>query len=115
MKLPKSFIEKYPGNLKEVDTLLYVRAEKRKRVGVVIIHDGFCGWSLCDGKDKWSTEKGILKAIYRLKQNNSPEQVMRNADMIFSEGAKDVTQIKPRDLSFGYLIDTIDEHLNYIA
>ena len=110
MKLPKSFIEKYPKGFKEVDTLLYVRSE-RKRVGVVIIHNGFCGWSLCDGKDKWDTAKGILKALYRLNQNNSPGEIARMGHRIFAGGLTYRSKLKAREFSFEAMGNMIDRYI----
>lgn len=91
MKLPKSFRErgikglerkvkilkkkieeieqviekKRAEGLKEVDKLVYVRGANRKKIGVIIIHNGRCGWSLCNDLDKWDEYEGISRAYER--------------------------------------------------
>lgn len=82
MKLPKKFTEKYPDLLKEVDRIMYVRESiieeeaDKKPVGIVIEHNGFCGWSLCNEKagDKWDVALGIIKAIGKLKAEKTVKQ-----------------------------------------
>ena len=112
MKLPKAFTEKYMKGLIEVDTLLYVRDVSKKRVGVVIVHNGYCGWSLCDGKDKWDTAKGILKALYRVGQRKTVKTVLNKARYNWMEcPPAGISKIKPRALSFARITDMLDTYV----
>jgi len=65
-KLPKCFVDEFENLPAEVDRLIYVRDETRKKIGVILINDGSCGWSLWDEKEPWDTFSGILTAWERL-------------------------------------------------
>ena len=81
MNLPKSFKKKYPDMINEVDRIMYIRESlyfnidiKTKPLGILIEHQGYCGWSVCHEKDKWDVNYGILKAIYRLRIGKTVKQ-----------------------------------------
>jgi hypothetical protein len=70
-KLPKCFTDEFENLPAEVDRLIYVRDEARKRIGVILINNGACGWSLCNDTDEWDTFSGILTAWERLVEGKS--------------------------------------------
>ena len=70
-KLPKCFVEEFENIPEEVDRLIYFRDDKRKKVGVIIINNNACGWSLCKDSDQWDTFSGILVAWERLLEGKT--------------------------------------------
>jgi hypothetical protein len=73
-KLPKCFTDEFENLPVEVDRLIYVRDETRRRIGVILINNGACGWSLCNDTDEWDTFSGILTAWERLVEGKSIEE-----------------------------------------
>lgn len=79
--LDRNIILKYDECTKEknhpyanVDKLVYIK-RKKKSIGIVIIHKGYCGWSLCHYRDKWDKNIGIYKAICKLGSKKSLDGV----------------------------------------
>jgi hypothetical protein len=70
-----------------VNWMIYVRTnnlsgkkgkEKGKPVGVIIINNGYCGWSLCHENDEWNKYLGIYKAICKLGSKKTIKEIRNN-------------------------------------
>lgn len=87
MNLPKTFTEKYKEFKKTVDWFMYIRDYDNRPIGIIVIDNDKCGYSICNDKDRWDKPFGIFKAIKRLCSNKTLEEVKE--DFVYRIGSED--------------------------
>jgi hypothetical protein len=78
----------------KVDHMMYVRDDKNKPIGVIIVNEGVCGWSLCNYKDNWDVMFGLFKAICRLGSKQTIQDVKKHINNIIDLNDKKCSRLK---------------------
>ena len=82
------FVEKNDNYYARIDKLVYIRDENNNPIGVIVLHNGYCGWSLCCEKDKWDKSFGIYKAICKLGSKKNIKEISNEVGQSISLSTK---------------------------